>query len=100
MVRKVASDSVVYGSGIVATRFVYILLLPFYLRLFTLTDYGLLELLLTTGSILLLVSDLQIVSGVLREYYEAKAERRSRTLVGTALTLHVVSATVWVAAAS
>ncbi len=97
MLKRIASDAFVYGIGIVASRFAYILLLPLYLRWFSLAEYGLLELLLTTGSILLLVCDLQIVSGVLREYYEARASGSSRGLLGTALTLYLINTSAWVA---
>lgn len=96
--RPLIKESVVYGIGITANRFVGFLLLPLYTRLLTPAAYGLLDLLNTTGVLLFIVAELQIISGVARGYYEAKAEGRVRILIGTAVVLYIRNTALWTVA--
>ncbi len=88
-------ESLVYGIAGTVNRFVGILLVPLYTRLFSPADYGLLDLLTTSSALLSLLAGLQIESGLAREYYEAKAKGRERELVGTALITSCVSDLFW-----
>ena len=97
LLRSLMSDSALYGVGAIASRFVEFLLIPLYTRMFTPAEYGLLDLLLTTSAVLFVVSELQIVSGVARGYYEAEQKGRLPQLIGTALALYFVNALAWAA---
>lgn len=94
------ADSVVYGLGSVASRFVGLLLVPLYTRVFTPADYGLLDVLLASSVVVYILSELQIVSAVARGYYEALESGRLSVLLGTAATLYVRLALFWTLAAS
>jgi O-antigen/teichoic acid export membrane protein len=91
LIRRIARDSFTYGIAGTASRFVSALLVPIYVRLFGPEQYGQLELLLAAYTILLLVSGLQVESGVAREYYEAKQAGRLSLLIGTGISLYLVS---------
>ena len=97
LLRGLVGESALYGLGAVASRFVEFLLIPLYTHLFTPAEYGLLEVLLTTSAILFVVSELQIVSGVARGYYEAEARGSLPALLGTALSLYLVNSLAWAA---
>ncbi len=92
-------ESLVYGVAGTLNRFVGVLLVPLYTRLFAPADYGLLDLLTTSSALLSLLSGLQIESGVAREYYEAKSKQYEKELLGTALVLSTVSGLFWSAVA-
>jgi O-antigen/teichoic acid export membrane protein len=93
--RQLLKDSAIYGVAGTASRFVSILLVPIYTRLFSPGEYGLLDLLVTTSLILILLSGMQIDSGVARSYYEAKRVGQDRKLVGTVLILYSSSVAAW-----
>jgi len=97
--RSLLSETLVYGVGVVATRFVWFLLMPVYTRLFPPQEYGLLDSLYTTSVLLFIVAELQIMSGVARDYYEAKAAGRLPVLLGTALSLYAINSALWVTVA-
>jgi O-antigen/teichoic acid export membrane protein len=89
LLSSLVSDSGVYGLGLIATRFIGVLLLPLYTRLFPPDQYGYLDLILTTSTILALICELQLVSGVARGFYEAKGAGRLNTLLGTSLAVYI-----------
>jgi O-antigen/teichoic acid export membrane protein len=75
--RKLASDSLIYGLGSVANQALAFLLLPLYTRYLTPADYGTLALVSALGGVIALFATLGIYSGLLRIFflYEADAER-------------------------
>jgi O-antigen/teichoic acid export membrane protein len=91
--------SAAYGMGAIASRFVGLLLLPVYTRLFTPAEYGLLDLLTTTSVLLFMLAELQILSGVARGYYAAAAAGELPRLLGTAVRMYLRNALVWTALA-
>ena len=83
--RRLASDSLIYGLGSVANQALAILLLPLYTRFLTPADYGSLALISAAGAVLGLAAALGVNSGLTRIFflYESGEERAS--MVFTAL---------------
>ncbi|HEX8359581.1 MAG TPA: lipopolysaccharide biosynthesis protein [Longimicrobium sp.] len=97
--RGLMKGSAAYGMGAIASRFVGLLLLPVYTRLFTPAEFGLLELLTTTSVLLFMLAELQILSGVARGYYAAAAAGELPRLLGTAVRMYLRNAIAWTALA-
>lgn len=87
---KHITEGLVYGLTGSISKFSSLLLLPLYTRLLTSDEYGLLELMLTISSALFLVVHVQLSSGVLRFYYESKAQNELGSLLGTMITLFLI----------
>lgn len=96
--RAIFKDTLIYGLTGTGSRLVMVLLVPLYTRAFAPADYGRLELLLITSTVVVLLSGLQIESGIARSYYIARSSGRDRELIGTGLTLYFVSVSVWMGA--
>lgn len=94
---KFIKEIFTYGFAGVASRFIGIFLIPLYTRMFNPAEYGLLDLLITSSSIMVLISGLQIESGVARSYYEAEQKGTTRDLIGTSIILYVLSAVPFIA---
>jgi len=99
LLARLFKDSIVYGVGQVGSRFIGVLLAPFYTRLLSTEEYGKLDLLTTLSAILVLLACMQVESGVLRGYYEAKREGKDDTLVGTGFVLFLVGGFAWICVA-
>jgi len=92
--RRLASDTVVYGIGSVANQAVSFLLLPLYTRYLSPADYGTLALIGAAGNLLALAACLGIHSGLTRVFflYETDAERD--TVVSTGLLFGLVTCAI------
>ncbi|MCL4539970.1 MAG: oligosaccharide flippase family protein [Bacteroidetes bacterium] len=95
MLKKLAKESLFYGVAGGANRFIGVLLVPVYTRFFAPDQYGLLDLLMSSMTILVLLAGMQIESGVGRSYYEAKDERTEGKLIGTGISLYIPSCILW-----
>ncbi len=93
--RRLLTDSAIYGTLGTVSRFVGVLLIPIYTRVFAPPEYGKLDLLVTATAVLVLLSGLQVESGVARSYYEARDAGRERELLGTSLLLYLIGVAVW-----
>lgn len=60
-------------------------MIPIYTEYFSTKDYGVIDLLIVTGSILSIVIGLEIHQAVARFFPEAKSEEEKRVVVSTAL---------------
>jgi len=85
---QLAKDSFVYGVAQIGTAFMGLFLLPIYTRVFSPSEYGIIEIILPTTTLLAVIAELRIVSGVSRHYYETEGEER-RILLSTGLFLHL-----------
>jgi len=83
---ELVTDSAIYGLSQAGAAFVGLLLLPILTRVFSPDEYGVIGLISPGISLLVLITGLQIVSGIARYYYEVKGELR-RTLLSTGLFL-------------
>lgn len=95
MLKRVFKDSIVYGVGQVGSRFIGVLLAPFYTHFLSTEEYGKLDLLTTLSAILVLLACMQVESGVLRGYYEAKREGKDGTLASTGFVLFMYGGVAW-----
>ncbi|CAG0990972.1 hypothetical protein MYXO_02398 [Myxococcaceae bacterium] len=83
--RRLVSNSAVYGLGSVANQAVAFLLLPLYTRYLTPTDYGALALVNTAGSILIFTAALGIHSGMIRVFFQYVTPEERQRVASTAL---------------
>jgi O-antigen/teichoic acid export membrane protein len=90
--RKLASDSLVYGLGSVANQALSIILLPLYTRTLTPADYGSLALIGAAGSVLSLTAALGINSGMMRIFFTYDDPNDRRAVVFTALVFGAATA--------
>lgn len=83
--KLIARHSAVYGLASVLDRVVSFLMLPVYLRVLTPSDYGVLELLYLTNSVISLVIGMGLESAVSRFYFDYEEEKDRNRVVGTAV---------------
>jgi O-antigen/teichoic acid export membrane protein len=81
--RKLTSQSAVYGAADVFTNLVSFLLLPLYTRFLTPRDYAVLAVLLLLTSLGKVLFRLGQDSAFFRVYYDAKSDAERRALAGT-----------------
>jgi O-antigen/teichoic acid export membrane protein len=81
--RKLATQSAVYGAADVFTNVVNLLLVPLYTSFLTAVDYGNLALLILFGTLAKIVFRLGLDAGFFRIHYELKTEAERRVLAGT-----------------
>ncbi|HWP99048.1 MAG TPA: oligosaccharide flippase family protein [Vicinamibacterales bacterium] len=91
--RFLLRHTAVYGLGMMLSRFVAFLLLPLYTRYLTPTDYGILELIGATSSLVGLILGFGVAHALTRFYYELPEPERPR-LVATAYALAAGAATI------
>ncbi len=92
MLRRIFKETIIYGIAGATSRLIGILLVPLYTRVFNPSQFGMLDILLTTSTVLVLVSGLQVEAGVGRSYYEAQQKGRRGELVGTGIILCALGA--------
>ncbi|MCC6642431.1 MAG: oligosaccharide flippase family protein [Deltaproteobacteria bacterium] len=92
--RRLASDTLIYGLGSVANQAVAFLLLPLYTRYLTPADYGTLALIGAAGSVLGLVAALGIHSGLTRVYFLYDTPEDRDAVVTTGLAFGIVTSTL------
>ena len=74
-------DFLIYGVASVIGKIVAIFLMPIYTNILTKEEYGAMALITSVGGIIDLMSNLNIHSGIARDYYEEDIDRK--TLVST-----------------
>jgi len=92
--RKLASDSVIYGLGSVANQALSFLLLPLYTRYLMPAEYGTLALISALGGIVTLFATLGIHSGLMRIFFLYEGETERAAVVATAWFFAVATATL------
>ena len=83
--------SFIYGVGGVLVKMVGFLLLPFYTHYLSPVDYGVLEVLDVTMSLLGMFLNMGITAALLRYYGAAQTEEERRKVVGTIFVFTVVT---------
>ncbi len=92
-----AKHSVIYGIGNMLSRIVAFVMLPIYTRHLTPFDYGVLEIVDTTISMIGLVAGLGIAGAMSRFYFDFSDESGRRRVVSTTLILAAATAAATVA---
>jgi O-antigen/teichoic acid export membrane protein len=78
--KRLSGDTLVYGLGTTFSRAVSFLLLPFYARALAPSEYALADVLLTFGSIVAIVAELGIGSGIVLIFQTEDQRLQSRML--------------------
>jgi O-antigen/teichoic acid export membrane protein len=85
--RRLTGDALVYGIGGSANRLVGVLFVPVFTRIFSPSDYGVLDLLTTLMSLLTLFAMLGANSAVFYYYHRASDHAERGRLVSTAIVM-------------
>jgi O-antigen/teichoic acid export membrane protein len=85
--REIFSTTLIYSIGTLLTQFVSFLLLPIYTRYLTAADYGALSLVMVGQSLIVLATELGIVSGLFRFHHHFDSDEERSRLLGTVLYL-------------
>ena len=89
--REIFSTTLIYSLGTLLTQFISFLLLPLYTRYLTPSDYGALSLIMVGQSLIVLSTELGVVSGLFRFYHQYDTEEERSKLLGTVLHLLIGS---------
>lgn len=85
MVKKILSDSFLYTFANILTKGIGFLMIPIYTSYFSTNDYGIIDLLMITGTILSIIIGLEIHQSVARFFPEAETEYEKKVVVSTSL---------------
>jgi O-antigen/teichoic acid export membrane protein len=92
--RRLGSQSLVYGLGGLVSRILAVLLLPLYTRYLTPADYGQVETLVALVAVLTIVLRLGISSAFFRFWFDAKTPAEHRTVLRTSFWFTMSMATL------
>lgn len=96
MFRQFLKDSAVYGTATILSRAVSLLLLPFYTRVLSPTDYGITDILTVFASFVAVTIALEIVQALARHYPDAQTEAEKAAYASTALWFTAIVYTLFV----
>lgn len=85
MIKKILSDSFLYTLANLLTKGIGFIMIPIYTAYFSTREYGVIDLLIVTGSILSIIIGLEIHQAVARFFPDAKSELDKKVVVSTAL---------------
>jgi O-antigen/teichoic acid export membrane protein len=95
---RAGRHTLVYGVGILVSRAVSFVMLPFYTHYLTPANYGVMQLVEMTLDIVAILAGTKIATGIFRYYYKAESEADKRAVLSTAMILLGVSFGVFAAA--
>lgn len=91
MLKDTLKQFFTYGIGSITQTALSFFLLPLYLRFFEPTEYGVISVLLVVVSLLNMLANMGIISGLYRLYYEVEVIERKK-LVGTTIVWYLTMA--------
>jgi O-antigen/teichoic acid export membrane protein len=91
-IREAGSHTIIYGLGAALQTLLGFILIPLYTRYYTTEIYGVLSLLILTGSLAGAVFYLGISSALSRSYYDYKDEADRKKVISTSLYLTLAGA--------
>lgn len=83
MSTKFLKEGVVYGIGGALSRFTGMFVTPIYTRFMSSEEYGILDMGTTVSSMLLILLEMQMVTGFMRHYYDSKQKGDRHILFGS-----------------
>ncbi len=89
---KLAKQSTIYWAGTMLAKLIGFLLIPFYTRYLTPSDYGILELLVLTVDVISLLIGLQLIHAISKYYHAETSIKEKNSVVSTALIIVMVIA--------
>ena len=99
MLRQFFKDSTVYAAGNIISRGISLLLLPFYTRVFSPADYGIIDILTVFATLVNVTIALEISQGVARYFPDATTQAEKIAYASTALWFTVGMYTLFVVVA-
>lgn len=81
----------IYGITSGLSRFISLLLIPIYVRVFSTAEYGIIDMLQTIVYIVLIFGLLQLETSIQRYYYEVSEKERKRMISSVMLSVFVIS---------
>ena len=91
-VRRLSSQAAVYGLGYGLTRVLQFVLLPLYTHVLQPSDFGVMALLLITGNIMTVLSQVGLGSALFREIIYLDTDRRTAESTAVLFLVTVASA--------
>ena len=85
--RSLISNTVLFGISTFGARFLTFLLTPFYTRVLSSAEYGVTDLLLQTGNLIIPIASVGIANAVIRYGLEQTSDKRSVFTTGLLVTL-------------
>lgn len=85
--RNLISNTVLFGISTFGARFLPFLLTPFYTRVLSSTEYGITDLLIQTGNLIIPIASVGIANGVIRYGLERSSNKASVFTTGILVTL-------------
>jgi O-antigen/teichoic acid export membrane protein len=82
-IKQLGKDVSIYGMGIAVSKLINFLLVPLYTRVFSITEYGTLNVYLTLGSFVSVVFSFQIAIAMLRFYFDSEEEAYRKEVVSS-----------------
>lgn len=92
--KKIFSQSIIYGLGTMAPKLAGLILIPLYTKHFPVSEFGIIGLLDSTAQIILGVLGFSLYQGFFRWYFDKSIERKRESLFFSLLLLHVLIAIV------
>lgn len=96
MIRAFFKDSVVYGFSLVLTQGISVIIVPVYTRLLSPEEYGIIDIILITTTLVNLIVVFEITQGFARYYADAETEAEKRSYASTTLWFSVCGYSLFV----
>lgn len=82
-------ETFLYGFVGIISKFAPLLTIPIYINYIGIEGFGYLDLYMTIGMAFFILFEMQIVSGVMRDYYESKKTGNLQKLIGSAINVYL-----------
>lgn len=83
--KRLTSDSFIYGLSNTLSKFLGVFLIPIYTRVFMPADYGVIDLIQLSIVIMIILLTCGLDSAIFRFYYDAENEAEKKTIISTIL---------------
>ena len=91
-IAKLAKQSTIYWAATMLSKLIGFILIPFYTRYLTPSDYGVMELLVLTVDVISLLIGLQLIHSISKYYHAETSIKEKNSVVSTALIIVMVIA--------
>jgi O-antigen/teichoic acid export membrane protein len=92
--KDIFKHSIIYGLGNISTKVVGFLMIPIYTRYLTTKEYGIIELIDLTASIVIQILTMGFTASVIRFYYKYNDTHQKAQLISTALIFNIISSAI------
>ncbi|MEW5819941.1 MAG: oligosaccharide flippase family protein [Cyanobacteriota bacterium] len=89
--KKLTSDSFVYGLSNTLGKFIGVFLIPIYTRVFTPSDYGVIDLVQLSIAVMIILLTLGLDSAIFRFFYDTEDKVEQKTIVSTIILFAIIS---------